>query len=51
MGKITFKRQVKVGDEEKEEIEEREIINIERLAEHNHHSSKSTEIMAMELYR
>ena len=41
MGKVTFKRQVRVGDIEKEEIEEREIMNIERLAEQGHHNSKS----------
>jgi hypothetical protein len=51
MGKITFKRTVKVGGVSQEEVEEREILNIERLAEESHHHLKSQEIITMELYR
>lgn len=51
MGKITFRRTVKVGGVSQEEVEEREILDIERLAEESHHHTKSQEIMAMELYR
>lgn len=51
MGKITFRRTVKIGGVSQEEVEEREILNIERLAEQSHHHIKSQEIMAMELYR
>lgn len=41
MGKITFRRVVKVGGVSQEEVEEREILNIERLAEESHQHTKS----------
>jgi hypothetical protein len=50
LGKITFKRMVSRGGVSQEEVEEREILNIERLAEESHHQSKAQEIISMELY-
>jgi hypothetical protein len=40
-----------VGSVVEEEVEEREILNIEKLAEESHLHYKSQEIISMELFR
>jgi hypothetical protein len=50
-GKVVFRKRREVGGVSEEEVEEREILNIERLAEQSHLHLKSHEILSMELYR